>query len=210
MIRLMIADDHAMFREGVKQILASQADMTVVAEAGDGHAALEAVRRAEIDVVLLDISMPGLSGLDILRDIVLECPHVAVLVLSMHPEEQYAIRVLRAGAVGYLTKESAAAELIAAIRKVAGGGTYVSSALAQTLAAALRENWDTLPHHLLSDREFQVMRMLALGMRVREIAEQLFLSEKTITTYRARVLEKMKLRTNADITRYAIRHRLID
>jgi DNA-binding NarL/FixJ family response regulator len=210
MIRLLIADDHAMFREGIKQILAGQKDMSVVAEAGDGHTALDAVRRIAMDVILLDISMPGLSGLDILRDIVLERPHMAVLVLSMHPEEQYAIRVLRAGAAGYLTKESAGDELIAAIRTVAGGGTYVSSALAQTLAAALRTDWDTLPHHLLSDREFQVMRMLALGRRLREIAEELSLSEKTITTYRARVLEKMKLRTNADITRYAIRHRLID
>jgi two-component system, NarL family, invasion response regulator UvrY len=210
MIRLLIADDHALFREGIKQILAGQKDMSVVGEAGDGQTALDAVRTMEMDVILLDISMPGLSGLDILRDIVLEHPHVAVLVLSMHPEEQYAIRVLRAGAAGYLTKESAGDELIAAIRKVAAGGTYVSSALAQTLAAALRTDWDVLPHHLLSDREFQVMRMLALGRRVREIAGELSLSEKTITTYRARVLEKMKLRTNAEIIRYAIKHRLID
>ncbi len=210
MIRLLIADDHVLFREGIKQILAGQKDLSVVGEAGDGQTTLEAVRSMEADVVLLDISMPGLSGLDILRDIVLERPRVAVLVLSMHPEEQYAIRVLRAGAAGYMTKESAGEELIAAIRRVATGGTYVSPALAQTLAAALRSDWDLLPHHLLSDREFQVMRMLALGKRLREIAEELSLSEKTITTYRARVLEKMKLRTNADITRYAIRHRLID
>jgi DNA-binding NarL/FixJ family response regulator len=209
MIRICLADDHAMFREGIKQILASHPDMHIVAEAGDGRETLELVRNTPMDVVLLDISMPGLSGLDILQDIKGEFPRIQVLVLSMHPEEQYAIRVLKAGAAGYLTKESAAAELVSAIRTVAGGGSYVSSHLAQTLAASLRSEWDLLPHHLLSDREFQVMRMLALGRRVREIAEELSLSEKTITTYRARVLEKMKLRTNVDVTRYALRHRLI-
>jgi len=209
MIRICLADDHAMFREGIKQILASHADMRVVGEAGDGHETLDRVRNTPMDVVLLDISMPGLGGLDILQDIKGEFPRVQVLVLSMHPEEQYAIRVLKAGAAGYLTKESAAEELVSAIRTVARGGTYVSSRLAQTLAASLRSEWDLLPHHLLSDREFQVMRMLALGRRVHEIAAELCLSEKTITTYRARVLEKMRLRTNVDITRYALRHRLI-
>jgi DNA-binding NarL/FixJ family response regulator len=154
--------------------------------------------------------MPGLSGLDVLTDLVRESPAPAVLVLSMHPEDQYAIRVLRAGAAGYLTKESAPEELITAITKVASGKTYVSSALAEKLASSLRSRWDQLPHHLLSDREFQVMRMLALGRKIREIAEELCLSEKTITTYRARVMEKMKMRSNADITRYAIRHKLID
>jgi DNA-binding NarL/FixJ family response regulator len=183
--------------------------MQIVAEAGDGHTTLGLVRSVPMDVVLLDISMPGLGGLDILQDITREAPRVRVLVLSMHPEEQYAIRVLKSGAAGYLTKESAAGELVSAIRLVAKGKTYVSGHLAQTLAASVRSDWDLLPHHLLSDREFQVMRMLALGNRVREIAEALSLSEKTITTYRARVLEKMKLRTNTDITRYALHHRLI-
>jgi DNA-binding NarL/FixJ family response regulator len=209
MIRICLADDHALFREGIKQILASHADMRVVAEAGDGRDALEQVRTTTVDVVLLDLSMPGLGGLDILQEIRGEHPEVRVLILSMHPEEQYAIRVLKAGAAGYLTKESAGADLVSAIRAVARGETYVSANLAQTLAASLRSEWDLLPHHLLSDREFQVMRMLALGRRVREIAEELSLSEKTITTYRARVLEKMKLRTNVEITRYALRHRLI-
>jgi two-component system, NarL family, invasion response regulator UvrY len=209
MIRICLADDHAMFREGIKQILASHSDMQVVAEAGDGHTTLEVVRTTPLEVVLLDISMPGLGGLDILQDITRENPQVRVLVLTMHPEEQYAIRVLKAGAAGYLTKESAAEELVSAVRLVAKGGTYVGRQLAQTLAAAVRSDWDLLPHHLLSDREFQVMRMLALGSRVRDIAEELSLSEKTITTYRARVLEKMKLRTNVEITRYALRHRLI-
>ncbi len=210
MIRLLLVDDHTMFREGIKQVLHKHADMSVVAEAGNGHDALALVREQEVDVVLLDISMPGLSGLDILRDIVLERPRLAVLVLSMHPEEQYAIRVLKAGAMGYLTKESAGEELVAAIRVLARGGTYVSPSSAKALADALRSDWDTLPHHLLSDREYQVMRQLALGQRICDIAEDLCLSEKTITTYRTRVLDKMKLRTNAEITRYALRHRLIE
>ena len=209
MTRILIADDHALFREGLKQVLARHGDLTVVAEAGDGQEALAVIRETHLDVVLLDITMPGLSGLDILTDIFRERPHLAVLVLSMHPEEQYAVRVLKAGAAGYLTKESAAEDLITAIRKVSRGGKYVSPALAEKLASALRQ-WDRLPHQLLSDREFQVMRMLALGRRVKEIADTLCLSEKTVTTYRSRVLAKMKLRSNVEITRYALRHKLID
>jgi DNA-binding NarL/FixJ family response regulator len=199
-----------MFRDGIRQILQKQPDMTVVAEASDGNEVLARLREGEFDVVLLDISMPGLSGLDILRDIVLECPRLAVLVLSMHPEEQYAIRVLKAGAAGYLTKESAAQELVSAIRSVARGGTYASPAITHVLAATRRSEWDMLPHHLLSDREFQVMRMLAEGKRICDIAAALCLSEKTITTYRTRVLEKMHLRTNTEITRYAMHHKLIE
>jgi len=209
MIRILIADDHVLFREGLRQVLARHHDLSVVAEAGEGQEALALIRSTPLDVVLLDITMPGLSGLDVLTDILSEQHHPAVLILSMHPEDQYAVRVLKAGAAGYLTKEAAADELISAIRKVAAGGTYVSTALAEKLARALRSSWDTLPHQLLSDREFQVMRMLALGKKVKEIAEALCLSEKTVTTYRARVLEKMKLRTNTEITRYALRHKLI-
>jgi two-component system, NarL family, invasion response regulator UvrY len=209
-IRILIADDHALFREGIRQILQKHDDFNVVAEARDGREALAAVRGGELDVVLLDISMPGLGGLDILRDVVLEHPRLAVLVLSMHSEEQYAIRVLKAGAAGYLTKESAADELVTAIRTVARGGTYASPAIARLLAATLRSEWDTMPHHLLSDREFQVMRRLAEGKRICDIADELCLSEKTITTYRARVLDKMHMRTNVEITRYAILHQLIE
>jgi len=209
LIRILIADDHVLFREGLRQVLARHHDLSVVAEAGDGQEALDLIRSTPLDVVLLDISMPGLSGLDILTDILSEKRHPAVLVLSMYPEDQYAVRVLKAGAAGYLTKEAAAEELISAIRKVASGGTFVSPLLAERLARALRSSWDMLPHQLLSDREFQVMRMLALGKKVKEIAEALCLSEKTITTYRARVLEKMKLRGNTEITRYALRHKLI-
>jgi two-component system, NarL family, invasion response regulator UvrY len=210
MTRILVADDHALFREGIKQILQKHADFTVVAEASDGREALTAARETELDVILLDLSMPGLGGLDILHDLVLERPRVAILVLSMHPEEQYAVRVLRAGAAGYLTKESAADELVAAIRTVARGGTYANPGIIRLLTATLRSEWDTLPHHLLSDREFQVMRSLAEGKRICDIAVELCLSEKTITTYRARVLEKMHMTTNNEITRYAIRHKLIE
>lgn len=210
MTRILIVDDHALFREGIKQILQKHSDLNVIAEASDGREALAAVREMDLDVVLLDLSMPGLGGLDILHDLVNEHRRIATLVLSMHPEEQYAVRVLRAGAAGYLTKESAADELVAAIRSVARGGTYASPGIIRLLAATLRSEWDTMPHHLLSDREFQVMRLLAEGKRVCDIASELCLSEKTITTYRARVLEKMHLRTNIEITRYAIRNRLIE
>ena len=210
MTRILIVDDHALFREGIKQILQKHSDLNVIAEACDGREALAAVREMDLDVVLLDLSMPGLGGMDILHDLVKEHRRIATLVLSMHPEEQYAVRVLRAGAAGYLTKESAADELVAAIRIVARGGTYASPGIIRLLAATLRSEWDTMPHHLLSDREFQVMRLLAEGKRVCDIASELCLSEKTITTYRARVLEKMHLRTNIEITRYAIRQRLIE
>jgi two-component system, NarL family, invasion response regulator UvrY len=210
MTRILIVDDHALFREGIKQILQKHSDLNVIGEACDGREALAAVREMDLDVVLLDLSMPGLGGLDILHDLVNEHRRIATLVLSMHPEEQYAVRVLRAGAAGYLTKESAADELVAAIRIVARGGTYASPGIIRLLAATLRSEWDTMPHHLLSDREFQVMRLLAEGKRVCDIASELCLSEKTITTYRARVLEKMHLRTNIEITRYAIRNRLIE
>ena len=210
MTRILIVDDHALFREGIKQILQKHSDLNVIAEACDGREALAAVRELDLDVVLLDLSMPGLGGMDILHDLVTEHRRIATLVLSMHPEEQYAVRVLRAGAAGYLTKESAADELVAAIRIVARGGTYASPGIIRLLAATLRSEWDTMPHHLLSDREFQVMRLLAEGKRVCDIASELCLSEKTITTYRARVLEKMHLRTNIEITRYAIRQRLIE
>jgi len=209
MIRILIADDHRLLREGMKQILQKHADLLVVAEASDGREVLSAARENELNVILLDLSMPGLGGLDILDELVAEHPRVAILVLSMHPEEQYAVRVLKAGAAGYLTKESAAEELVAAIRSVARGGTYASPAIIRLLTATLRSEWDTLPHHLLSDREFQVMRRLAEGKRVCDIAGELCLSEKTITTYRARVLEKMHLRTNIEITRYALRHGII-
>ena len=210
MIRVFIADDHVLFRTGLHQILAKHADLSIVGEAGTGTAALQGIRERACDVLLLDITMPGRGGLDILKDIRSENPDVAILFLSMHPEDQYAIRVLKAGASGYITKESAAEELISAIRKVASGGRYVSAALAEKLAFALGGNPEFPPHQMLSEREFQVTHMLAAGMKLTEIADALHLSEKTITTYRARILEKLHLHTNAELIHYAIDHKLIE
>ncbi len=209
MIRILIVDDHAMFREGLKQILAKHSDMRVVDEAGSGQEAMEKILHHKLDVVLLDISLPGRSGADLLTEIKKEKPELSTLVLSMHPEDQYAVRMMKAGASGYVTKESAADELISAIRKVAVGGRYISSKLAEEMAVALDANSAKFPHQSLSNREFQVMRMLASGKSLKEIAEELFLSEKTVTTYRARILEKMRLRNNVELTIYAIENKLL-
>lgn len=210
MIRVFVADDHNLFRAGLQQILAKQGDIVVVGEAGTGSDALAGIRSSPCDVLLLDITMPGRGGLDIIKDVRLEYPETAILVLSMHPEDQYAVRVLRAGASGYLTKESAAGELISAIRKVAAGGRYVSPELAEKLATSVWRNPDVPPHQTLSEREFEVMRLLASGMKLTGIAETLHLSEKTITTYRSRILEKLHLHTNAELIHYAIDHKLFE
>jgi len=209
MIRILIVDDHVMFREGLKQILAKHRDMNIVGEVGNGIDALQSVRSDDYDVIVLDISMPGQSGWDILNEIKREKPGLPVLILSMHPEDQYAIRMLKAGASGYVSKESVPEELILAIRKVASGGKYVSPALAEKIAYALDSHADKLPHQLLSNREFQVMSMLASGKSLKEIADELSLSEKTITTYRARVLEKLNLRNNVELTHYVIENKLL-
>jgi DNA-binding NarL/FixJ family response regulator len=209
MIRILIVDDHVMFREGLKQILAKHSDMKVIDEAGNSQEARAKIHQHKFDVILLDISLPGRSGADLLSEIKKEKPELAVLVVSMHPEDQYAVRMMKAGASGYVTKESAPEELISAIRKVAIGGRYISSKLAEEMAVALDTNTPKLPHQLLSNREFLVMRMLASGKSLKEIADELSLSEKTVTTYRARVLEKMKLRNNVELTIYAIENRLL-
>jgi two-component system invasion response regulator UvrY len=210
MIRILIADDHVMFREGLKQILAKQGDMDVADEVGNGNDALEKIREKEYDVLVLDISMPGKSGWDILGTIKEEKPELPVLILSMHPEDQYAIRMLRAGASGYVSKESVPDELITAIRKVVGGGRHISPALAERIAFELDTGAARTPHHSLSNREFQVMCMLASGRTLKEIADELCLSEKTITTYRARILEKMHLRNNVELTHYVLENKLLD
>ncbi len=210
MIRILVADDHAIVREGVKQILADVSDMVVQDEAENGQETLEKVARNDYEVVLLDISMPGRSGLEILEDIKSERPKLPVLILSMHPEEQYAVRALRAGASGYVTKASAPQELIGAIRKASRGGKYVTASLAEKLALELDVVTEKPPHEKLSNREYQVMLMLAEGQSVSEIAENLFLSVKTISTYRTRIMDKMGLKKNAELTLYAIHNKLID
>ena len=210
MINILIADDHTIVRKGLKQILAETQDMVVAGEASNGFEVMEKVRNNHYDVLLLDISMPGKSGLDILKELKAEKPKLPVLVLSMYPEEQYAVRVLRAGASGYLTKESAPDELVVALRKVAQGKKYVSPSLAEKLAVNLEVDASKPPHETLSDREYQVMCMIASGKTVGEIAEKLSLSAKTISTYRARILEKMNMKNNAELTHYAIQNKLVD
>jgi len=210
MIRILVADDHAVVRQGVKQILAEESDMTVKDESQNGSETLKKVAEEEYDVVLLDISMPGRSGLEVLEDIKAQRPKLPVLILSMHPEEQYAVRALRAGAAGYLTKASAPQELIGAIRKVAGGGKYVTSSLAEKLADEMETDTEKLPHERLSNREHQVMLMLAGGKSVSDIADELCLSIKTISTYRTRVMSKMGMKKNAELTLYAVHNKLIN
>ncbi|MDI6743286.1 MAG: response regulator transcription factor [Smithella sp.] len=210
MIRILVADDHAVVRQGVKQILADVEDMTVKDEAQNGIETLKKVTEQDYDVVLLDISMPGRSGLEVLEDIKARRPKLPVLILSMHPEEQYAVRALKAGAAGYLTKASAPQELIGAIRKAAGGGKYVTASLAEKLVDQLETDTEKLPHELLSNREHQVMLMLAGGKSVSDIADELNLSVKTISTYRTRVMSKMGMKKNAELTLYAVHNKMIN
>jgi len=210
MIKILIADDHAIVREGLKQIVADTSDMVVAGEAVDGQEVLEQVRKEDWDLVLLDISMPGRGGIDILKELKIEKPKLPVLVLSMYPEEQYAIRALKAGASGYLTKESAPEELIEAIRKVSQGGKYISASLAESLAFHVGGNSEKPLQETLSNREYQVMLMLASGKTVKEIANDLSLSVKTISTNRVRALRKMGMKNNAELTYYAIKHELVE
>jgi two-component system invasion response regulator UvrY len=210
MIRVLIADDHAVVRQGLKQILGDTPEMVVAGEATNGQEVLAKVRAEAWDIVVLDISMPDRSGLDILKELQSERPKLPVLVLSMYSEDQFAVRVLKAGARGYLAKDSAPDDLVKAIRKVVSGGTYVSAFLAEKLAFAIGTDSSKLPHETLSDREFQVLRLIAAGKSVKEIAAELYLSVKTVSTYRARLLLKMNLETNAELIHYAIQNRLID
>lgn len=209
MINVLIADDHTVVRQGLKQILSEDPQLTVVGEAVDGNEVLTALETLKVDALVLDITMPGRNGLDVLKEVKRKRPALPVLVLSMHPEDQFAIRILRAGAAGYITKESAPEELVGALRKVCSGGKYVSPQLAEKLAVFIEDKTTRPPHEKLSDREFEVLRMLALGKTVTEVAEELLLSVKTVSTYRSRVLEKMKMTSNADLTRYALQNELM-
>jgi len=209
MIKLLIADDHTLVRKGLKQILLDFNDIERVDEAGDGKKTISEVSQNNYDLVLLDISLPDRSGIDVLKQLKSIKPKLPVLILSMHPEEQYAFRSLRAGAAGYLTKESAPDELINAIRRVAGGGKYITPSLAEKLAGELDPHVGRPLHEILSDREYQVMCMIASGDTVKGIAEALNLSVKTISTHRSRILKKMHIDNNAQITYYAIKHGLV-
>jgi two-component system invasion response regulator UvrY len=208
MIKVLIADDHPIVRQGLKQILSDTPDLVVTGEAVNAQETLDQMRAGGWDVLVLDITLPDRSGFDILKELKHEQPELPILVLSIHAEEQLAVRALKAGASGYLTKENAPSELVKAIRKVVDGGRYVSQSLAESLALGLDAATERPPHEALSDREFQVMQLMASGQTLAEIAEELSLSAKTVSTYRSRLLQKMNLRSNAEIIRYAVEHEL--
>lgn len=211
MIKVIIADDHKMFLQGLKQILREAPDIVVVDEAGNGQEALNKIyANNNIDLLILDISMPGLSGLDVIKELRSNKSRISILILSMYPEEQYALRAIKAGASGYITKASAPEELIEAIRKISKGGTYISSSIAEKLLFSLKGDSEKLLHEALSNREYQILKMIASGKTVSQIADELFLSVKTISTYRTRILEKMNMKSNAELIHYAIKHKLLE
>ncbi|GIX28667.1 MAG: DNA-binding response regulator [Burkholderiales bacterium] len=209
MIRVLLADDHTIVRDGLKQILAETGDLIVAGEAVDGHDVLRKVREQDWDVLVLDMSMPGRSGIELIKQLKAEKPKLPILVLSMYQEEQYAVRALRAGASGYLTKDTDAAQLVAVIRKIAAGGVYLSVAMAERLAMSFSPTTSSLPHTQLSDRELTVFEMLVSGLGVTDIAERLCLSVKTVSTHKARILQKMNMGSTAELVRYAVKHRLV-
>lgn len=210
MKKILLVDDHEVVREGVKKILAEQSGTITFGEASTAAEALRLARGQDWDVAVLDLSLGGRSGLEVLKELKQLRPQLPVLILSMHSEEQYARRAFKAGAAGYITKDSPRTELVKAINKVTGGGVYISPALAERLVIDLGSGTDHAPHEALSDREFEVMRLIASGKTVGEIAEMLSLSDRTISTYRARILEKMGMKTNAEITHYAIQNKLVE
>lgn len=209
-MRILIADDHAVVRCGLKEILAEEFQPAEFGEAEDGPQTLRLIMKQKWDVVLLDITMPGMNGLEVLKNLKSMRPNLPVLMLSMHPEDQYAVRALKAGASGYLTKETAPEELVAAVTKALARQKYVSPSLAEGLALRLADGCEGPLHQKLSDREYEVMVMLASGKTASEISEEMSLSVKTVSTYRSRILEKMKMKTNADLTRYAMENKLVD
>jgi two-component system invasion response regulator UvrY len=209
-MRILIADDHPIFRAGLKEILGKEKDVEVIGEADNGRKALELVRKQRWDVVLLDLTMPGKDGLEVLQDLRRERPKLPVLILSAHPEDQLALRMLKAGAAGYLTKDKAPEVLLTAVRKVLRGEKYISESLAAKVTLDVVAGATPSLHEALSHREYQVMRMIAAGKAQIEIAQELSLSVRTVSTYRARVLEKMKMKTNAELIRYALQNKLVD
>ena len=209
-IRIIIADDHAFLREGIKKTIQDEIDMKIVGEASNANDALNIIKELEPDVVIMDISMPGKSGLDVLKDLKVMKKKYRILILSMHPEDRFAIRALKAGAAGYLTKESAPDELVKAIRTVLTGRKYVSNALAEKLADILSDDMDKLPHEQLSDREYEVFIKIASGKKATDIAAEISISVHTVNTYRARILEKLSMNSNVELTQYAMHNNLID
>lgn len=208
-MKILICDDHKIVRDGLRQIIQQLPEVTFIGEARDGKEALIILKGDKYDVVLLDISLPDRNGLEVLQSVKAKWPSTNVLMLSMHPQEQYAIRALKLGASGYLTKDTASEELILAIKRVSEGGKYISQSLAENLALHLDEDLNRLKHEILSNREFEIMIKIANGKSLQEIANELFISIKTVSTYRCRIMEKMELRTNADLTRYCIENNLI-
>ena len=209
MLRILIADDHAIIRKGLKQILLEEYPSATIEEVNDAEAVINKTITNEWDILICDLSMPGRSGLDVLQHVKQNLLKLPVLILSIHPEEQYAIRALRAGAAGYLSKDAATDELVKAVQRILQGRKYISSSLAEIMASELDQDTSKPPHELLSDREFHVFKLIADGKSVSEIAEQLSLSITTVSTYRSRILEKMEIKTNADMTRYALENKII-
>lgn len=209
MVKVLIVDDHTIFREGLKKVLSTTGDMEVAGEAGDGGEALRMIMENAYDVVLLDLALPGMQGLDVLRTLKARKVSLPVLILSIYPEEQYAVRMLKEGAAGYLTKESVPSDLIRAVRRAAQGGKYVSDKLGEHLASHVIGEMGRQPHETLSSKEYQVFQMIAAGKSVKEIASDLTLARTTISSYRTRVLQKLNIRTNADLVRYAVEHGLV-
>jgi two-component system, NarL family, invasion response regulator UvrY len=209
MIKILIVDDHIIFREGIKMVLVAASDIKVAGEAGNGNDAMLALKRNHYDVVLQDLALPYIEGLDLLRRIKKQKPDLPVLVFSYFPEEQFAVRVLKEGASGYLTKESVPNDLIDAIRKTAGGRKYISASFAENLASSITGEKESRPHEYLSSREFQIFSMITTGKSVKEMSNELSLARTTITSYRTRIFDKLRFKTNADLIRYAVENRIL-
>ncbi|MFI5236312.1 MAG: response regulator [Ignavibacteriales bacterium] len=210
MIKIIIADDHPLIRKGIKDILEDEMDYEVVADAAFPHEVLNGIKDFNPDILITDLSMPGRSGLDMISDVKQLYPKLPILVLTMHPEERFAVRALRAGVDGYLTKDTRPEEIIKAVRQIVSGRKFITPSIAEKLATEIDRDPNKLPHELLSDREFQVMCMIAAGEKVRNISSKLSLSIRTVHTYRTRILEKMNMKSDTELTLYAMEHRLLD